>query len=60
MKHALDLAQGLYLAEIRGALQRATADKYSVERLNKAARVNLRFTTPFQTACDVLIWVAVC
>ena len=55
MKHALDLAQGLYLAEIRGALQGASADRYSVERFNKAARVNLRFTTPFQIAYDALV-----
>ena len=54
MKHALDLAQGLCLAEIRGALQGASADRYSVERFNKAARLNLRFTTPFQIAYDAL------
>ncbi len=55
MKHALDLAQGQYLAEIRGALQGASADRYSVERFNKAARVNLRFTTPFLIAYDSLV-----
>jgi hypothetical protein len=42
MKHALDVAQGQYMAEIRGALQGAAADRYSAERFNKASRVNLR------------------
>ena len=55
MKHALDLAQGLYLAEIRGALQGASADRYSVERLNRGAHVNMRFTAPFQIAYDSLV-----
>ena len=55
MKHALDVAQGLNFAEIRGALQGAAADRYSVERFNKAARVNLRFTTPFLIAYDSLV-----
>jgi hypothetical protein len=55
MKHVQDVAQGQYLAEIRGALQGASADRYSVERFNKAARVNLRFTTPFMIAYDSLV-----
>ncbi len=38
-----------------GALQGASADRYSVERFNKAARVNLRFTTPFMIAYDSLV-----
>mgnify|MGYP000069813481 CR=1 FL=1 len=41
MKHVLDIAQGQYLAEIRGAMQGALMDRYSVERFNKAARVQL-------------------
>ena len=55
MKQVLDVAQGQYLAEIRGALQGASADRYSVERFNKAARVNVRFTTPFMIAYDSLV-----
>ena len=55
MKHVLDVAQGQYPAEIRGALQGASADRYSVERFSTGVRVNMRFTTPFQIAYDSLV-----
>jgi hypothetical protein len=55
MKHALDLAQGLYQPEVRGALQGTTADKYNADKFHKATRVNQRFTAGFTIAYDTLI-----
>ena len=55
MKHALDVVQGLYQPEIRGALTGTTADKYNVAKFHKATRVNQRFATSFLIAYDSLI-----
>ena len=55
MKHAMDLAQRLYQLGIKGALSGTAADKYSLEKLLKAPRVNQRFTTAFSIAYDSLV-----
>ena len=55
MKHALEVSQGMYQPEIKGALSGTASQKYSVEQFNKAARVNTRFTTPFFVAYDSLL-----
>jgi hypothetical protein len=55
MKHVLDLAQGMYLLEIRAALHGPMAERYSVERFNKTNRVNQRFFMPFQVSYDSLL-----
>jgi hypothetical protein len=54
MKHALDVSQGLYQPEIKGALAGTSADKYSVDKFHNATRVNQRFTTSFLIAYDSL------
>jgi hypothetical protein len=55
MKHVLELAQGMYLQEIRAALHGPMAERYSVERFNKQDRVNQRFFRPFQISYDSLL-----
>ena len=55
MKHVLDLSQGLYASEIKGALANTSADRFSVEKFNKGTRVNLRFTTKFSVAYDSIV-----
>jgi hypothetical protein len=55
MKHMLDIAMGLYQPEIRGALSGTLADKYNVEKFNKLARVNQRFTKTFMIAYDSIV-----
>jgi hypothetical protein len=55
MKHVLDLAQGMYVLEIRAKLHGPMAERYSVERFNKTNRVNQRFFMPFQISYDSLL-----
>ena len=55
MKHALDVSQGCYLPEVRGALSGTTADKYGIEKFIKGLRVNQRFTSAFRIAYDSLV-----
>ena len=55
MKHALDVSQGLYQPEIKGALSGTSADRYCVEKFHKATRVSQRFTTAFLIAYDSLV-----
>ena len=58
MKHVVDLAQGLYLMEIKGALSATGADKYSLDKFHAASRVHQRFTEAFLVAYDSLTGVA--
>jgi hypothetical protein len=55
MKHLLDVSQGLYQPEIKGALSGTSADKYSVEKFHKGTRVNQRFTKAFLVAHDSIL-----
>ena len=58
MKHVAELGQGLYTSEIRGALSSTAAEKYSLDRFHKAARVSARFATSFVMAYDSLTGAA--
>ena len=40
MKHVVELSQQLFRLEIQGALQRAHADKFSLEKFHQTTRVN--------------------
>jgi hypothetical protein len=55
MKHVLDISQGFYQPEIRGALSGTWAERYNVEKFNKAIRVNHRFTKTFMIAYDSIV-----
>ena len=55
MKHALDLAQGFYQPEIKGALSGSGADKFSLDQFHKGARVSQRFATNFHVALDSVV-----
>ena len=52
VKHYLEIAQGFYNAEIRGALTNMPADKFTVEKFLATTRVEQRFAKPFQIAYD--------
>ena len=52
MKHALELAQGFYAPEIKGALAAVGADRYSLDKFHKGTRVSQRFFQAFQIAYD--------
>ena len=54
MKHMLEVPQGFFRPEIQGALQRSSADKFSVDKFHQTSRVTQRFTTAFKIACDSL------
>ena len=45
---------GFLKPEIQGALQRSSADKFSVEKFHHTSRVTQRFTTAFKIAYDSL------
>ena len=55
MKHALDLAQGFYQPEIKGALSGPAAEKFTLEKFLQSTRVNTRFATQFSIAYDSLV-----
>ena len=55
MKHALDLAQGFYQPEIKGALSGPAAEKYTLEKFLQSTRVNARFASQFSIAYDSLV-----
>ena len=55
MKHALEVAQGLYAPEIKGALSGTGAEKYGIDKFLGAARVQKRFGDQFKIAYDTLI-----
>ena len=55
MKHSLDLAQGFYSPEIKGALAAVAGDKYSLDRFHKSTRVAQRFFQVFSLARDSLV-----
>ena len=54
MKHSLDLAQGFYAPEIKGALANVAADKYKIDNFHKGSRVSQRFFNCFVIAHDSL------
>ena len=52
MKHSLELAQGYYAPEIKGALAAVGADRYSLDKFHKSTRVSQRFFQAFKIAYD--------
>ena len=54
MKHAMDLHQGFYSPEIKGALVAVAADRYSPERFNKTTRVHQKFHAQFSVSYESL------
>ena len=52
MKHALDLHQGFYQCEIKGALANAGGERFSLDQFHKATRVQARFSRQFDIAFD--------
>ena len=55
MKHALDLAQGFFQPEIKGALSGIGAEKFSLDQFHKGARVRQRFAEKFHVALDSIV-----
>ena len=56
MKHALEMNQGFYHSELRGALSNiGSADKYSLEKFHQSGRVAQRFVKGFAIAYDSLV-----
>ena len=55
MKHALDLAQGFFQPEIKGALSGIGAEKFSIDQFHKGARVKQRFSENFNVALDSIV-----
>ena len=55
MKHALEVSQGLFQPEIRGALTKIGSEKYDFDKFQKCSRVAVRFTTAFRVAFDSLV-----
>ena len=55
MKHALDLAQGFFQPEIKGALSGIGAEKFSIDQFHKGARVSQRFAENFRVALDSIV-----
>ena len=55
MKHFLDLAQGVYKPEIKGALSQPKAERYNLEQFHRAQRVETRFFNQFRVAYDSLL-----
>ena len=55
MKHALDLAQGFFQPEIKGALSGIGAEKFNIDQFHKGARVSQRFAENFRVALDSIV-----
>ena len=51
-KHVVEVMQGFYMAELRGALSTTNAQKWNWERFLESERVKKRFTLDFKIAYD--------
>ena len=52
MKHVLELQQGLFCAEIKGALAGMNAERCSMDKFHIASEVEVRVAKPFRIAFD--------